>query len=75
MEYLVDRLNDSAVTLSTALNAFAVDTWCPSSSVASLSCLFSAIVVDVFEIESVDMARDVPENEESASVHKAEIVG
>tara|TARA_R110002060_G_scaffold6181_1_gene9479 strand:- start:309 stop:554 length:246 start_codon:yes stop_codon:yes gene_type:complete len=41
------------------LNSIAVDAWSATGREASLTSLFAAIEVDVFEVEGVDMTWDV----------------
>jgi len=55
----VGRLNDRSISLTTRLYSLTVNTWCTSGSESALTCLLLAIVVDVFEVESVDVAWDV----------------
>jgi len=59
---LVGWLNNSPISLTTGLYSLTVNTWRTSCSKAALACLFLAIVVDVFEVESVDVAWDVSVN-------------
>jgi hypothetical protein len=56
---LLDRLDDGSVSMASALHALAVDTRGTSSSEAALTSLFATIKVDVFEVESVDVAWDI----------------
>jgi hypothetical protein len=52
-------LGDRTVSISTGLHSVAVDARGSSGGKATLSRLLSSIVVHVFEIEGVDVARNV----------------
>ena len=56
------RVVDSTVALSASLNIVGVDARSPGSRVATLIGLLATVVVDVLEIESVDVARDISED-------------
>lgn len=51
-----------AVAAAAALDAVAVDAGRTRCGEAALACLLPAVIVDVFEIEGVDVARDVAQN-------------
>ncbi len=56
-------LDDGSVAISSILNPLAVDAGRPGSAKPALSGLLPAVVVDVFEVESVDVAREVSARE------------
>lgn len=56
------RVVDGTVALSASLNIVGVDARSPGSRIATLIGLLATVVVDVLEIESVDVARDISED-------------
>jgi hypothetical protein len=63
-----DWLCDRSVTIASTLHALAVDTRGTRSREATLASLGAAIEVDIFEVEGVDVARDVSVDWPSAVV-------
>lgn len=61
----MSRLNYGTVSLTARLYPITVDTGGSARSIPTLSSLFSAVVVDIFEVEGVDMAWDVSEDREA----------
>jgi hypothetical protein len=55
--------------MSTTLHSVTVDTGCHLSSQLPVSCTFASVEVDIFNIEGVDVTRDVAE-ESQADVDK-----
>ena len=58
-DYLVSWLNYRSIPLTTGLYTVAIHAGGSTCSVATFSSLLSTVIVDVFEIESVDMTREV----------------
>lgn len=51
--------------MASALHVVAVDTWRVTSNDAALPRLFLAIVVDVFDVEGVNVARQVSQDRQA----------
>jgi len=64
----LDWLYNRSVSIASTLYPLAVDAWGTSSSEATLTSLLTAIEVDVFEVEGVDVAGDVSVDWTSAVV-------
>ena len=60
------RLSHSAITLTASIDVVTVDAWSLPAGQAPESLLF-AVIVDVFEIEGMDMARDISKGRVSPS--------
>lgn len=52
-------LDNCAIAVAAGLDPLAVDAWGTRCCKAALSCLLSAIVVNPFEVEGVEMPREV----------------
>lgn len=59
------RLGNRSVALSTALDSVAVDTRRATGHYAALTRLLATVVVDVFDVEGVNVSRDVSENRQA----------
>ena len=52
-------MSNRSIALSSSLHIIGVNAWCRSCRKATLAGLLSAVVVDVLQVESVDMTRNV----------------
>jgi len=57
---LVRRLDNRSISLTTRLYSVAINARGSCSREPSLTSLLSAIVVDIFDVERVDMAWEIP---------------
>ena len=53
-------LDDGSIPLASILYAVAVNAWRWSGRETTLACLFFTLVIDIFEIEGMNMAGDIP---------------